>query len=100
VLSNQTYLSPRIAGLVVDSYVRHSGQGREPSASDELTPREREVLQLIAEGQSTKEIALELNVSVKTIETHRRNVMEKLDLHNVAELTKYALRRGLTSLDA
>ncbi len=64
------------------------------------TDREREALQLLAEGKSTKEIADALRVSVKTVETHRRNIMEKLNLHSVAELTKYAIREGITSVDA
>ena len=64
-----------------------------------LTAREREVLQLIAEGQATKNIAQMLHVSVKTIETHRKQIMDKLDLHSMAELTKYALKEGITSLD-
>jgi DNA-binding NarL/FixJ family response regulator len=63
-----------------------------------LTPREREVLQLMAEGESTKAIAGRLAVSVKTVETYRQQIMEKLDLHSVAELTKYAIREGLTEL--
>jgi DNA-binding NarL/FixJ family response regulator len=71
----------------------------EPTAFTVLTAREREVLQLIAEGRSTKEIASALQVSVKTIETHRQQMMEKLNIRSVAELTKYAIREGLTSLD-
>jgi len=63
-----------------------------------LTPREREVLQLMAEGEPTKAIAARLAVSVKTVETYRQQIMEKLDLHSVAELTKYAIREGLTEL--
>jgi NarL family two-component system response regulator LiaR len=63
-----------------------------------LTPREREVLQLIAEGKATKEVAYTLHVSIKTAETHRRSIMEKLNLHSVAELTKLAVREGLSSL--
>jgi DNA-binding NarL/FixJ family response regulator len=63
-----------------------------------LSPREREVLQLIAEGHSTKDIAARLAVSVKTVETHRKQVMDKLDLHSIAELTKYAIREGLTEV--
>jgi len=63
-----------------------------------LTPREREVLQLMAEGKPTKAIAAHLAVSVKTVETYRQQIMEKLDLHSVAELTKYAVREGLTEL--
>ena len=64
-----------------------------------LTPREREVLQLLAEGRATKQIAADLFVSVKTIETHRQNLMRKLEIFNIAELTKFALREGLTQLD-
>ena len=65
-----------------------------------LTDREREALQLIAEGKSTKDVADALSVSVKTVETHRRNIMEKLNLHSVVEITKYAVREGITSVDA
>ena len=72
---------------------------RENPAFIVLTDRERETLQLIAEGKSTKEVADGMGVSVKTIETHRHNIMEKLNLHSVAELTKYAIREGLTSVD-
>ena len=98
VLNDQVYLSPDIADVIVKNFVR--GMPTEaPSVYAQLTPREREVLQLIAEGLSTREIASRLDVSVKTVETHRRNTMEKLDLESVAELTKYALREGLTSLD-
>ncbi|MBE9533354.1 MAG: response regulator transcription factor, partial [Proteobacteria bacterium] len=68
-------------------------------ARDVLTPREREVLQLLAEGWSTKQIASHLYGSVKTVETHRRRIMEKLGLQGIAELTKYAIREGLTSLN-
>ena len=64
-----------------------------------LTPREREVLQLLAEGMAAKEIAAHLNVSVKTVETHRRNMMEKLNMRSIAELTKYAVREGLVSIE-
>jgi len=98
VMEGRTYLSPKVADIVVDGYVRNVSEAREDSFP-ELTPREREILQLIAEGNSTKRIAYQLNVSVKTVETHRRNIMEKLDMHSVAQLTKYAVRRGLTSLE-
>jgi len=91
VLENRTYLSPAIDGLV-------RNRPEDSTAISKLTPREREVLQLIAEGRSTKRAAAELDVSVKTIETHRHNIMEKLDIHSVAELTKYAIRQGLTEL--
>jgi DNA-binding NarL/FixJ family response regulator len=98
VLSGKTYLSPAIAGVVVDDAMRHSPQ-KATRTTAELTAREREVLQLLAEGRTTKKIATQLNVSVKTVETHRRQVMEKLDIHSVAELTKWAVREGLTSLE-
>jgi DNA-binding NarL/FixJ family response regulator len=98
VVADKVYLSPKIADVVVDDYIRRL-PGAEPSAFAKLTPREREVLQLMAEGRATKEIASDLKVSVKTIETHRRQVIEKLDIHSVAELTKYAVREGLTSLE-
>jgi DNA-binding NarL/FixJ family response regulator len=102
VVANKVYLSPRIANVVVDDYVRRTpGQtDGDASAFARLTPREREVLQLMAEGRATKEIAMDLKVSIKTVETHRRQIMEKLSIHSVAELTKYAIREGLTSLDA
>jgi DNA-binding NarL/FixJ family response regulator len=97
VQSGQVYLSPSAAGVVVDDYVRRSGPV-EPNAFSSLTTREREVLQLMAEGRSTKQIAMDLGVSTKTVETHRRQIMEKLELYSVAELTKYAIREGLTTL--
>ena len=98
VVSDKVYLSTRIADVVVDDYVRRQSNDQ-PSAFAKLTPREREVLQLMAEGRATKEIAMDLHVSIKTIETHRRQIMEKLNIYSVAELTKYAIREGLTSLD-
>jgi DNA-binding NarL/FixJ family response regulator len=97
VLSGKVYLSPVAAGVVVDDYLRRSGPG-ETTAFSALTAREREVLQLMAEGRNTKQIAMDLHVSIKTVETHRRQVMEKLELFSVAELTKYAIREGLTTL--
>jgi DNA-binding NarL/FixJ family response regulator len=98
VAAGGRYLSPRIADVVVEDYVKRlSTTVDSPLAM--LTSREREVLQLVAEGKSTKEIALELHVSTKTIEANRRQIMEKLDMHSVAELTKYAVREGLTSLE-
>jgi DNA-binding NarL/FixJ family response regulator len=99
VSSGRMYLSPRIADVVVEDYVRNMPQ-REPGAFAALTPREREVLQLLAEGKATKQAAACLHVSVKTVETHRRQIMSKLDIHSVAELTKYAIREGLTTVEA
>ena len=95
--SNRIYISPGIASVLLDN-LRHPSQDKVPSLPA-LTVKEREVLQLVAEGKSTKEIASQLNVSVKTIETHRQHIMEKLDIHSIAELTKYAVREGLTSLE-
>lgn len=99
VLANRTYLSEGITGVVVDDYVRRMADREDDAAAAALTPKEREVLQLLAEGHATKQVAAHLFVSVKTIETHRQHIMEKLDLHSIAELTKYAIREGLTSLD-
>jgi len=92
------YLSPRIADVVVDDYVKRLSTTIDSPLSA-LTGREREVLQLVAEGKSTKEIALELHVSTKTIEANRRQIMEKLNVHSIAELTKCAVREGLTTLE-
>ena len=97
VSAGETYLSPGIAGIVVQDYVNKLSNSAFSAASI-LTKREREVLQLISEGKSTKLIATQLNVSIKTVETHRRQMMEKLGIRNVAGLTKYAIREGLTSL--
>jgi len=97
VTDGQAYLSPAIAGVVVGEFLRNlttDAQGGLPS----LSPREREVLQMMAEGKTTKEIASALAVSVKTVETHRRQIMGKLGINSIAELTKYAIREGLTSL--
>ena len=97
VMQGKTYLSPAIAHLVVRNSVEHwstsSGQMRRG-----ISGREREILQLVAEGRSSKEMAASLYVSVKTIETHRKQIMDKLNLHSIAELTKYAIREGVTSL--
>ncbi len=98
VVANQTYLSPEIAGVVVETMVNKAPAGR-ARVQVNLTDREREVLQLMSEGKSTKQIAATLDVSIKTIETHRSRIMEKLGIHSVAELTKFAIREGLTSVD-
>ncbi len=98
VLADKPYLSPQRTGVVLKDYLSTLAK-TEPSAFTLLTPREREVLQLIAEGRTTKQIATALFVSVKTVDTHRQQLMEKLNLRSVAELTKYAIREGLTSLD-
>lgn len=98
VNEGKTYLSPEVTEGVVDSFIRHNAEEPEESAFVVLSDREREVLQLLAEGHTTKEIGYELGISVRTAETHRRNIMDKLKIHSVAELTKYAIRSGLTDL--
>ena len=95
VLSGRVYLSPVLAGIVVSNYLRPSGRG--PLAR--LTARQREVLQFVAQGLSSKDIADRLKISSKTVDTHRLDLMEKLKLHSVAELTKFALREGFVSLE-
>lgn len=97
VIKKGIYLPPALAGVMVQDYVRQP-VGSQGGAFSTLTAREREVLQLLAEGKSIKETAAQLHVSISTIETHRRNLMDKLDIYSVAELTKYAIREGLTSL--
>jgi DNA-binding NarL/FixJ family response regulator len=94
--ANQTYLSPAVARTVVEDYLGRSPRRQRSSAFTVLTDRERQVLQLLAEGRSAKQIATDLGVSIKTVETHRANIMRKLDKHSIAELTKYAIREGLT----
>ena len=96
VMANKVYLSPSVARVMVGELVRN--RGVQPSVFSAVSAREREVLQLIAEGKSTKQVAFHLHVSVKTAESHRRNLMEKLKIDNIADLTKYALREGLISL--
>lgn len=96
VMGGQVFLSPQIAALVAQDY-KQKLAGGDTEIVPLLSEREREILQLVAEGQSTKEIAAQLNISVKTVETHRSQVMAKLKLDNIAALTKYAVREGLTS---
>jgi DNA-binding NarL/FixJ family response regulator len=96
VANGQTYLSPKVTGVVVDDFVRTTPP---TEAMTRLTERERQVLQLIAEGRTTKQIAEKIGISPKTVDTHRQQIMRKLDLHSVAELTKYAVREGITSLE-
>jgi len=98
VVSGRVYVSPSVAGTLVEAY-KQRGLRPDPSAFSQLSDREREVLQLIAEGHSSKEIAERLSVSVKTIGSHRERIMAKLDIHSVAGLTKYAIREGLTTTD-
>ena len=97
VMQNRTYLSPGIMDIVVKDYVTPPAYSDSPDSSN-LTLREKEVLQLVAEGHSTAQIANSLHVSVKTIESHRQRLMEKLNTKGIAGLTKYAIREGLTSV--
>jgi len=92
------YLSPRITDVVIDDYVSKSTEG-ESVKTIKLTSRERQIVQLVAEGKSIKEIALILHISPKTADSNRRQIMNKLGFSGVAELTKYAIREGLTSLE-
>ena len=98
VVVNRIYLSPKIADLIIKDYISLSPK-TEFSIFSVLTPRERQVLQLLSEGKTTKEIGSDLQVSVKTVETYRQQIMDKLNIHSIAELTKYAIREGLTSLE-
>lgn len=98
VVANQNYMSQKIANTVMKDYANIL-ESNDTSPASQLTAREREVLQLIAEGLKTKDIATQIHVSVKTVETHRQQIMRKLNAKSVAELTKIALREGLTSLD-
>ena len=98
VIANHTYLNPNIFDSVIKDYT-HLLSKEKFSVFSILTNREREVLQLLTEGKTTKEIASRLEISVKTVETHKQKIMDKLNIRSIAELTKYAIREGLTSLD-
>jgi DNA-binding NarL/FixJ family response regulator len=99
VMSGRRYLSPKISEGVIDEYVRLRDQGLEGDPLSLLTPREREVLQLVVEGKSSAEIAEALYLSPKTIETYRSRLMQKLDIHDIPGLVKFAIQHGLTTLD-
>jgi DNA-binding NarL/FixJ family response regulator len=99
--NHRTFFTTRVAQLVLDGYLHPSngdGNGNGHSGRHLLTPREREVIQLLAEGKTTKEVAVTLDLSVKTAETHRTNLMRKLDLHSVADLTLYAVRNSIVQI--
>lgn len=98
IRNGETWLSPALTRGLLTEYVQHL-RGQEPPRG-QLTPRQREVLQLVAHGQSTKEIARSLGLSVKTVDTHRSQLMKQLDIHDVAGLVRYALRTGLISPDS
>jgi DNA-binding NarL/FixJ family response regulator len=98
VAGGKVYLSPAVADVVVEDYVRHVSDPAQP-VSNPLSQREREVLQLLAEGKTSKEIANALKLGTKTVDSHRAQIMDKLGIRTVAELTKFAIREGLTQLD-
>jgi len=98
VMKGQIYLSPGVAAVVVDAATSKHATGH-CSGLAQLTARERQVLQVMTQGETTKQIARKLNLSVKTIGTHRMHIMDKLDIHSVAGLTKFAIREGITSAD-
>lgn len=102
VMRGETYLSPAISKQVVDGYLGRATSpvtGGDGATPDVLTSRQREILQLVAEGKSTKEVAQMLDVSAKTVETHRGQIMERLGIHDLAGLVRYAIRTGLVSPD-
>ena len=98
VAKGRLYLSPRITNVVIDDYIRKSRKS-ESTAKPKLTSRERQIAQLVAEGKTIKEIARILHISSKTADANRRQIMSKLNMSSVAELTKYAVREGLTTLE-
>jgi DNA-binding NarL/FixJ family response regulator len=93
----RTFFTTRVTQMVLNGYL-HQEKESQPSVKAVLTPREREVIQLLAEGKTSKEVAVALKLSVKTAETHRTNLMRKLDLHSVADLTLYAIRNGIVQI--
>jgi len=97
VSQDKTYLSPSISRPVIDSYLKRVGGPHSPL--EQLTPRQREILQLIAEGRNTKDIASDLDISVKTIESHRLQLVERLNIHDIPGLVRYAIRSGLVSAE-
>jgi len=97
VMAKKKYLSPGISDILIEEYVKKNTQDK-PTIYSKLTPREREILQLIAEGKNTKEIARRLSISIKTVATHRKHIKKKLKVESIAELTKIAIKEGLTSL--
>lgn len=100
VMSNQIYMSAELVGIVVEKYRNRHLIKQQPDAFSLLTPRERELVQLFSEGYSTNQIAVRLSVSTKTVATHRQHILQKLGINGIAELTRYALREGLSTLDS
>lgn len=99
VYQDESFLSPAVSKTVIEEYIRQADRQRTEDRYDKLTDREREVLQLLAEGFSNREAAETLHISVKTVRVHRDNLMSKLDIHNLPDLVKYAIRKGIISLD-
>lgn len=98
VRSNKTFFTPKVAQMVLDGYLDKKPRKQDPDAPrSRLTPRQREIVQLLAEGKSSKEVAVALGLSVKTAETHRANIMRRLDCHSVSELVRYAVRNAIVS---
>jgi two-component system, NarL family, response regulator NreC len=97
--TGKTFLSPSISHTVVQEYITHARGNPWEDGFNSLTEREREILQLLAEGYSSRDIAKMLVISIKTVETHRANLMRKIDIDNLADLTKYAVRKGIIPLD-
>ena len=96
VRSNKTFFTPKVAQMVLDGYLDKKPRKQDPDAPrSRLTPRQREIVQLLAEGKSSKEVAVALGLSVKTAETHRANIMRRLDCHSVSELVRYAVRNAI-----
>lgn len=96
VAQGETYLGPQVSRPVIAEYIRRT---KAPGSGENLSVRQRQVLQLIAEGKTTKQVALELNISVKTVESHRAQLMDRLNIHDVAGLVRYAIRMGLVKVD-
>ncbi len=92
---DKIYFTPKVAAMVLEGFLKRDGSAPEPPVRSRLTPREREIVQLLAEGKSSKEVAVALGLSVKTAETHRSNIMRKLELHSVSDLVLYAVRNNI-----
>jgi DNA-binding NarL/FixJ family response regulator len=99
VYHGESYLSPTVSKVVIDEFVRQAKNDRTEDSYEKLTAREREILQLVAEGFSSKDIADQLHISLKTVGVHRTNLMNKLDIHSVPDLVRYAIRKGIISLE-
>ena len=100
IYAGKSFLSPTVSKTLVDAYLRKMETGKTETPFDLLTDREREVLQLIAEGFTNREVAKQLFISVKTVEAHRAHIMQKLNIHDIAKLVKYAIQKGLVDLNA